>query len=127
MPKPETVKNVEDLEFEVRFYEGIVKRSPNYIEALIPLAEAYTRAGYYSKGLAVDQKLCRLCPDDPTAHYNLGCSYALIGEKQKALEALEKSIDLGYREGEHMKNDLDLKCLFAEPAFLDLLKRIKAA
>ena len=34
-----------DLDFEISFFGGIVRRRPDYVEALIPLAEAYTRKG----------------------------------------------------------------------------------
>ena len=65
-----------DLDFEISFFEGIVRRRPDYIEALIPLAEAYTRKGLREQGLLIDQKLSRLCKDDHIVYYNLACSLA---------------------------------------------------
>ena len=68
-----------DLDFEISFLEGVLKHRPNYIDALAPLAEAYTRRGFFEKGLEIDKRLAFLCQDDPVVHYNLACSYVLSG------------------------------------------------
>lgn len=107
----------EALDFEIVFFEGLVKKSPNYEDALIPLAEAYTRKGLYEKGLAIDQRLARLRKDDPVVHYNLACSFALVGKKDEAFQALERSIQLGYNDFEHLKKDSDLKSLRTDERF----------
>lgn len=109
------------LDFEIQFYEGIIKRSPHYIEALIPLAEAYTRKGLYQKGLEIDKQLASLCGDDPVVFYNLACSRALVGHKKEALAALKRAIELGYRDIAHLLKDPDLKNLHSEPFFKNLL------
>ena len=78
-----------DLDFEISFLEGVLKHRPNYIDALAPLAEAYTRRGLFEKGLEIDKRLAFLCQDDPVVHYNLACSYVLSGYTAKALTALK--------------------------------------
>ena len=108
--------------FDIAFYEGIVKRRPNYIEALGPLAEAYTRKGLYKKGLEIDRRLSRLCQDNPVVFYNLACSYALVGQTKAALRSLKKAIRLGYDDFDHMKKDADLKPLEGDPAFEKLFQ-----
>lgn len=110
------------LDFEISFYEGVIRRSPNYIEALVPLAEAYTRKGLYEKGLAIDERLSKLCKDNPVICYNLACSYALVGRRKEALAALRKAIRLGYRDFSHMRQDHDLKFLQGDPEFEKILK-----
>ncbi|HOW58315.1 MAG TPA: hypothetical protein PLO78_01165 [Candidatus Omnitrophota bacterium] len=100
-----------DLDFEISFLEGVLKRRPNYIDALAPLAEAYTRRGLYEKGLEIDKKLAFLCKDDPIVHYNLACSYVLSGYTAKALLALKRSVRLGFWDIEHIVKDSDLKAL----------------
>ena len=65
-------------------------------------------------------------PKNYLAHYNLACAYALLGLKEKALEHLEKSIENGYDDPDHMANDEDLKLLRDDPRFrrlLDMLRR----
>ena len=109
--------NKELLSFEIGFFEGIVKRKPDYVEALIPLAEAYTRTGRYQKGFEIDKRLSLLCPEDPGVHYNLACSLALLGKKKEAIEALQRAVKLGYDDFEHLKKDPDLLSLHDNPAF----------
>ena len=104
-------------DFEIVFYEGVIRMRPDYVDALIPLAEAYTRKGLYQKGLEIDKRLSRLCKNDAVVHYNLACSFALVGEKEKAFLTLKRAIALGYRDFEHMRKDMDLKSLQGDPEF----------
>ena len=110
-----------DLDFEISFFEGIVRRRPEYVEALIPLAEAYTRKGLREQGLEIDERLSRLCKDDPIVYYNLACSLALVERLDDAMKALKKSIKLGYRDFAYMRKDSDLHSLNAHPDFKKLI------
>ena len=66
------------------------------------------------KGDAVGmEKACQqgvsLLPDDPTWHYNLACALAYYENRQNAaLDALEKAIDLGFRNPKAIRADTDL-------------------
>ena len=106
-----------DLDFEISFLEGVLKHRPNYIDALAPLAEAYTRGGFFEKGLEIDKRLAFLCKDDPVVHYNLACSYTLSGYTAKALTALKRAVRLGFWDLEHLHKDPDLKPLRDYPPF----------
>ena len=112
----------EDLSFEIDFYEKLLKEKPDFVEAMIPLADAYTKTGRYQEGLALDRRLVKLCGDDPLAHYNLACSLALTGETKNAVESLCRSIRLGYRDLVHLLRDQDLKSLHGSPEFEALIK-----
>ena len=102
---------MKDLEFEIKFYENILKDNPDFVEALIALGDAYTKNGRYEEGLKVDQKLAKLKPKDPVVFYNLACSYSLLKELDVSLEALRKAIKLGYDDFSYMQKDLDLENL----------------
>ncbi len=116
----------EALNFEIKFYEKLVRGKRDFVDALIPLAEAYTKKGLYTKGLRIDRRLSRLLKEDDVVHYNLACSFALVGQEKKALTALKKAIRLGYDDFRHMKRDPDLKILHKNPEFLKMLKPVKA-
>ena len=111
----------ETIDFEIHFFENLVKRNPNYVHALIPLAQNYTQKGLYGKGLQIDQRLASLCPKDPVIHYNLACSYALVGGKKEAMTVLRQAIELGYRDFNFIKKDKDLKSLHQDPEFQALV------
>lgn len=114
-----------DLEFEIEFYEKVLKRSPKYIEVIEILGGLYTKKGRVDDGLRMDRKLVRLMPNNPTAHYNLACSLALKRRKADAIRALAKAIECGYKDYEWMRDDPDLSGLQEHPVFKDLLKSIR--
>ena len=114
------------LDFEIEFLEGVVAKRPNHVDALTVLAHDYTEGGYHEKGLAVDKKLSVLCPDNPTVHYNLACSYALTADREHALKALARAIELGYDDSEFMGQDDDLASVRSDPQFLALVRLARA-
>jgi tetratricopeptide (TPR) repeat protein len=106
-----------DLAFQIRFYERLVADKADFADALIPLAQAYTDAKEYKKGLLIDKRLSRLKPYDATVFYNLACSFALLNMTDEALQALHKSIKLGYSDISHLLTDRDLDSLRTDPRF----------
>ncbi len=52
-----------------------------------------------------------------TALYNLACAHALGGRSADALGALERSIEAGYSDPEHMRRDPDLAALREDAEF----------
>ena len=100
-----------DLDIEIQFLEGVVRRDRRYVEALQLLGDDYTRRGRFKDGLQVDRRLARLCPEDQLVHYNLACSFSLTEEFRKAAHALRKALQSGYRDFEHLRRDSDLEPL----------------
>ncbi|MDP7010554.1 MAG: tetratricopeptide repeat protein [Verrucomicrobiota bacterium] len=113
-----------DLDIEIDFLEGVLKRDRRYVEALQLLGDDYTRRGRYEDGLRVDRRLARLCPDDPLVYYNLACSFSLTAEYRKAANALRKAIGHGYRDFDHLRCDADLAPLREQPIYATLKKEI---
>ena len=114
-----------DDEFEIWFLEGVLERYPAYVEGLMFLGNLYTADGMYEKGLRVDVKLSKLKPCDSVVHYNLACSYSLLGSVNKALKSLGNAIDLGYNDIRHLENDSDLDGLRDEVGYEMLVNKLK--
>ena len=114
-----------ELDTKIEFIEGLVRRDPNYVDALQLLGDHYTQRGRIGEGLKVDERLSRLEPRNPLVFYNLACSYSLAGEFDQAAAALEKALQLGYRDFEWLAKDPDLKPLRANAAFDDLKAKIR--
>jgi tetratricopeptide (TPR) repeat protein len=114
-----------DLDTKIEFIEGLVRRDPNYVDALQILGDHYTQRGRIGEGLKVDERLARLEPGNPLVFYNLACSYSLAGEMDQAIRSLERAIDLGYRDFDWLAKDPDLKPLRADPAFDELKTKIR--
>jgi len=113
-----------DLDTKIEFIEGIVRRDPNYVDALQLLGDHYTQRGLFADGLKVDEHLARLEPQNPLVFYNLACSYSLTEEFDRAVFALEKALILGYRDFAWLAKDPDLKKLRAQPVFDDIKAKI---
>ena len=118
-------KKQPDMEFEIQFYESVLQHSPNFVELLMALGDLYTKKGFYQKGLEVDLKLSVLRPEDPYVHYNLACSYALMGSKESALASIRRALETGYEDFEHLEHDADLALLLDDPDFKKYLSEFK--
>src|SRR5437762_11914340 len=114
-----------DPQFEIAFYEAILRRNPDYTEVVGLLGALYTRVGRIADGLRMDRKLVRLEPDNATAHYNLACSLALCKKRPDALKSLRKAVSLGYRDVDWMLQDPDLEILKKDRGFQKLLGQLK--
>ncbi len=109
---------------ELEFLENIARRLPEDTEVLRALADLYTRTGDYPEGLRIDERLSRLCSEDPMVWYNFGCSLALVNRMEDALEALSRALELGYDDYDWMKKDTDLTSLHGDPRFESMLEWI---
>ena len=114
-----------DLDVKIQFVEGLVRRDPDYVDALQLLGDHYTQRGRFTEGLHVDERLAQLEPANPLVFYNLACSYSLTGEFDRALTSLYQAIDLGYRDFRWLARDPDLKKLRAQPSYQELKLKIR--
>ena len=114
-----------ELDTKIQFMEGLVRRDPDYVDALQLLGDHYTQRGRFTEGLHVDERLAHLEPGNPLVFYNLACSYSLTDEFDRALQALNQAIELGYRDFKWLAKDPDLKKLRAHPTFLELKEKIR--
>lgn len=112
-------------DFEIKFYEGILKHRPNFVNVLVSLGDAYTKKGFYKEGLVLDSKMVTLRPEDPYANYNLACSLSLLKQLDKSLEALKRAILFGYDDFSYMMKDADLENLRKSPGFKDFYRKLQ--
>lgn len=120
-----TASQRQNLDVEIGFLEGLVRRDPEYVEALQLLGDDYTRRGRVQDGLSVDKRLAGLCPDDPTIFYNLACSHSLAGDVEDAAAALDRAITLGFHDFKSISRDPDLKALRQHPLYRNIRQRLK--
>lgn len=120
-----TRRELRDLDIEISFMEGVVRRDPSYVEALQILGDDYTRRGRFSDGLTVDEKLARLRPRDSLVQYNLACSYSLTDRVGDALVALERALRLGYRDFKWLDQDPDLHKVRQHPLYQKIRAKVR--
>jgi len=121
--KPARKKDA-DQNVEIRFLESLNRRTPDHALILKALGDLYTSTGKYQEGLHIDRQLSELCPQEADVWYNLGCSLALVGDKEASFDALYRAVQLGYTNREWMNEDSDLNTIRNDPRFADLLQKI---
>jgi len=122
--KPEDLReNKQELEF----LQAVARRLPEDTGVMRALGDLYTRTGAYADGLRVDERLSRLCAEDPVVWYNLACSLALSSRLDDAFDALNRAVELGYNDYDGMKKDPDLAALHGDPRFESILEWIYSA
>ena len=114
-----------DLDIKIEFMEGLVRRDPDFVDALQLLGDHYTQRGRYTEGLQVDERLARLEPHSSLAFYNLACSYSLTEQFDRAVFALEKALQLGYHDFNWLARDPDLLKLRQQPVYRTIEAKIR--
>jgi hypothetical protein len=114
-----------DSDFEIGFFESVLRHDRRCIEAIEILGGLYTKLGRIADGLRMDRKLVRLQPSNATAHYNLACSLSLSKRNPAALRSLREAVGFGYRDFEWMSQDPDLHGLKRSPAFGALVEELR--
>ena len=114
-----------DTNFEIGFFETVLRHDSQCVEVIEILGGLYTKLGRIADGLKMDRKLVRLQPANATAHYNLACSLALSKRNTDALRSLRHAIGLGYRDFEWMSHDPDLQSLKGLPEFGAIIAQLR--
>jgi adenylate cyclase len=127
MPSPPDEDAIEEISsrFLLRVAETHAAAHPGDLDALRELAYAYTSAGRLEEALAADRELVAREPLRADLHYDLGCSFALLGRGDDAFASLTRALDLGFDSLEILEADDDLRSLRADPRWSALLARLR--
>ncbi len=112
-------------DFEIEFLGRVLERDPYFVDALRVLGNHLAAKGEYARALQLDRRLVRLIPEDAIAWYNLACTYGVLGMTDPAFATLQRSLELGYRYLDRLRQDPDLKGLRRDPRFNRLLRRFE--
>jgi hypothetical protein len=100
-----------------------------YYHSLQHIAELYARQGDLAYANQIQEKVLeqqsRFSDSEDwlgTAHYNLGCHYAITGQVEKALEQINKGVTLYPVLKKWAPDDPDLKSLHELPEFISLME-----
>ncbi len=96
-------------------------------EKLMEQAEELYEEGKYEESAELSEKAFKV--GEPTAmhHYNAACSWALSGNKEKAIDNLNKAVESGFLNLEWMKEDPDLKSLHGSEEWKTVIARQEEA
>ena len=62
----------------------------------------------------------------PTDLYNVACGFALIGQKEKALDYLGRAVAAGFDDRRLLETDTDLASIRDTDGFRKILGKVKA-
>ena len=112
------------LDFDIEFFDSVLSRQPDYLDVLRCQGQLLSRKGLHARALQIDCRLVELVPGDGVAHYNLGCSLALMGYTKEAVDALRKALSRGYNDIDYLESDRDLDSIRNEPEYRELLREL---
>ena len=92
-------------------YHKALGHNQNFQEAYVNLSTAYLRAGKYDQALDALKSLEKIDPASALMHYNLACYYSLTEKPQASLKAMQKTVELGYKDFQGIRTDPDLENL----------------
>lgn len=81
--------------------------------------QAY-EGGDFDKAIGLAEQIQELRPEDDGAMYNLACFHCLAGHEEQAYAWLEKAIQAGWDDAEHMLKDDDFKTIRDQERFMKL-------
>ena len=58
-------------------------------------------------------------------HHNLACAYALLNDREKAFDTLNKSIEMGFDSKEQLEKDTDLESLRSDSRWKAVVEKLK--
>jgi adenylate cyclase len=107
--------------------EKAIARRPDATDALFRGAGLLATLGETDRALEWANRACLVAPEDFRGQYNLACAFALMDQRERAVDFLERSF-----AGRHpkmivwAKNDSDLNSLRDHPRYQALIQRMGA-
>ncbi|MBI4860450.1 MAG: tetratricopeptide repeat protein [Candidatus Riflebacteria bacterium] len=100
---------------------------PNSSHVHFYLGIAAWEMGRPARGAEEFFKVIELDPREPAAYYNIACYHSITGNRDRALEWLEKALKVGFHHFRHMETDRDLDNIRDLPRYKALVRKYKKA
>ncbi len=126
-----TVPDLDSLMADQRWKEAsrllreVVREDPDNGRAWFMLGYSLHADGQLDEAIEAHKRASTFEEFKGIALYNLGCAYALQGNKQRAYGALRRSHDAGFDVLEHIEDDSDLESLRRDRRYRDFLAELK--
>ena len=110
----------------VSVYKKVLEIDPEHFGANADIGSAYLCLREFDLSLKYLTKATQLMPTHPALYYNLMCFYAIQGNKERTMEFLQKAVDRGFKDINHLKNDTDIPEDFKnDPRFIEITKHLE--
>jgi len=101
----------------IQTFENHLREVPEDARARILCSGMYAQEGRVEDSVREANLAMVLRPDEATVLYNAACTFANLGRKADAIDALRKAWDAGYKDAEWTRRDPDLAPLHGDPEF----------
>ena len=108
----------------LKLADAHLELNPDDARAWYLSAAALMRLGQREQAMERARRASTIDPEDPAVLYNVGCTYALAGSSEQALDHLERAIQNGFGQPEWVENDSDWDSVRDEPRFQALLREL---
>ena len=109
-----------------REFRKIIEEFPFDFEGHYHLGFSYLLLKNYTQAIHHFEVARRINPKDELTLYNLACACSLAGRLEKALEALDASVEAGFKDPDHLENDRDLDPLRKLDGYKRILEKCNA-
>jgi adenylate cyclase len=109
----------------IRRAERLIELNPCDIRTLSLGSGSLLRDGQNARALEWSQRALDLNPNDLSAIMNAVCLHAELGNKEQALDLLERAVAQGWGHRDWIEHDKDYDSLRDEPRFQQLISRLK--
>jgi adenylate cyclase len=109
----------------IRRAESMLVLNPLDCRALSLGSLALDDDGQKARALEWSRRSLELYPDDMSALINAGCLHSRMGQKEQALDILERLFARGWGKRDWIWHDPDYDSLRDDPRFKKLLARLK--
>jgi adenylate cyclase len=87
-------------------------------------AAAAISLGEEKLGLEWADRISSTHPQETMTLYGVACSYALVGQTEKAVDCMEEAVQFGTIQKKWLEHDPDLRSIRDHPRFKALLERL---
>ena len=109
-----------------REFRKILDEFPFDFEGHYHLGFSYLLLKNYVQAIHHFEVARRINPKDELTLYNLACACSLAGQLEKAIEALDASVEAGFKDPDHIEHDRDLDPLRKLDGYKRVLEKCRA-
>jgi serine/threonine protein kinase/Tfp pilus assembly protein PilF len=110
----------------VQTMENHLREVPEDARARILLGGMYAQEQRTDDAIRETNLAMTLRPNEATVLYNAACTFANLGRRVEALDALRKAWEAGYKDADWTRRDPDLAALHGDPEFEKLYPPTKS-
>ena len=118
-------RSSQGLPTRIRIESQDLALNPDDARAYVLGAGAFARLGETEHAKEWASRAMSLAPDDDAILYNAGCALAVVGEEERALDALQQAIGAGLDGGDWIPQDPDWERLRDHPRFQTLMQQLR--